>query len=383
LGRIGELAFRSPKAALAHLLPAVDDDRALWVFGGSSGRSYSDNASVVHRYVNSARPDVTGLWVIDADSPDVPSVAGTERPLDRNSLHAHRVARSADVILFSHGVHDVPGMLWSNEAIRVRLGHGLTAFGRTRGRMPRSTQRMTRAVDLAPVASTMEQDHKVQWGFPREKLPITGLPRWDEMLTKRRARGTVVRPHVLYAPTSRPWHSSSDAQPDGALRPIFDFLTSARLRRALEAGDFALSVYFHQITRYRFGTFDWVPPGVTLVTEEASLPGIIASTDLVISDYSSILWDALYIDVPTIFYQFDRAEHERNRGSYIDLGQRLFGPIAQTPREMLDALAEASVDGFRLERWSTDRDAWQERAFAFRDANNAARVTEAIDALRQ
>jgi hypothetical protein len=249
LGRIGSPWSRGAKSVLAHLLPVAKETRPLWVSGGASGRSYSDNASVVHKHVSETRPDVDARWVIDADSPDASRVQGPGHTVERGSLAAHRLARSADVILFSHGVHDVPGLLWNNDAIRVRVGHGVTAFGRTRGRMPRSTARMTRAVDLAPVASEMEQDHKVQWGFPREKLPITGLPRWDEMVACRRDRSSPERSQVLYAPTSRPWHSASDARPDGALQPIFEFLSSPTLRRALEAGEFDLSVYFHQITR--------------------------------------------------------------------------------------------------------------------------------------
>jgi CDP-glycerol glycerophosphotransferase (TagB/SpsB family) len=283
--------------------------------------------------------------------------------------------------VFSHGVHDVPGMMLADDAVRVRLGHGLTAFGKTRGRMPRSTRRMTRAVDLAPVASLMEQDHKADWGFPREKLPITGLPRWDDMVAYRRARPTRQRPLVLYAPTSRPWHTDADATPEGALEPVYKFLRSPRLAEMLAAGAFDLGVYFHQNTRYRFGTFDWLPPGVELITEEHRLPELIANSSLVVSDYSSILWDALYVDVPVAFFQFDRAEHERLRGSYLDLRQRLFGPSVDTADAMLDTLEAAVDDGFQLDGWGEDRERWQARAFAYRDADNSARVVERIAAM--
>jgi CDP-glycerol glycerophosphotransferase len=380
-GRVGNPVRRGLKSTVARVLTTPTQTGPLWVFGGSSGRSYSDNSSVLHRHTIETRPDVEALWVMDADSKDRNLARSVGRVVDRNSLDAHRIARGADVIVFSHGIHDVPGMMGCSNALRVRLGHGLTAFGRTKGRLPRSTQRMTQAVDLAPVASKMEQDHKVDWGFPRSKLPITGLPRWDAMLAARASTGQVgQRPQVLYTPTSRPWHRPEDASPSGGLRPIHQLLTSPRLRSLLMDGAFDLNVYFHQITRHRFGTFDWLPDRVTILEDEAELPRRIAEASLVVSDYSSILWDALYLDIPVIFFQFDRKEHEERRGSYLDLNAPLFGPNLDESSEVVDALEIAVSDGFELVPWRSDRSRWQRRAFAFRDARNSERVIETIEA---
>ena len=379
VGRVAQAATRSAKIASAWAKPRFRSERPLWLFGGASGRSYSDNSRITHQQVLRSRKDVMPFWVIDEDSSDLPTVAAAGPYVIRGSAWAHQLARSAQVIVFSHGVQDVPGMMWNHDAVRVRLGHGLTAFGKTKGKTPRSIKRMTKAIALAPVASVMEQDHKVAWGFPREKLPITGLPRWDAMLVEQAAVPPRERPLVFYAPTSRPWHTAKDASPTRALKPIYDLLSSPRLRSMLDAGYFELAVYFHQITRYRFGTFDWLPAGVRLVEQEAVLPSLIASASMVISDYSSILWDALYLDTPVMFFQFDRSEHESNRGSYIDLQSRLFGPNVATSEQVLDEIDLAIDDGFQMLDWKDDREAWQQRAFAFRDANNAQRVIMAVD----
>ena len=375
----GRSLLRGPLTGLATVLPSVNGDRPHWLFGGASGRSYSDNASVVHAKACATLVDVGPIWVIDRDSPDRRVVEEAGPIASRNTLHAHRLARSAEAIFFSHGVHDVPGLMWSPRPLKVRLGHGLTAFGRTRGRTPRSVKRMTDAIDLAPVASRMEQDHKAEWGFPRSKLPITGLARWDAMLNAR-TDGSAQRnrPLILYAPTSRPWHSDADVSPTGAFGPVYDFLQSDGLRSLLDAGAFDLAVYFHQITRYRFGSLDWLPEGAYPATSEASLPNLIAGASLVISDYSSILWDALYLDTPVCFFQFDREAHERERGSYIDLSTRLFGPNVGTVSELITEIEAAASDGFQMLPWVEDRQRWQERAFEFRGPGNAERVLDVV-----
>ncbi|MCC5947016.1 MAG: CDP-glycerol glycerophosphotransferase family protein [Nitriliruptoraceae bacterium] len=379
LARAVQVAARGTRIAAAHLLPHITEGLPLWVFGGASGRSYSDNARVTHERVIAEHPSVRPVWVIDPDAPDRRLVEPHGAIAERGSLEAHRIARSAQVIVFSHGIQDVPGLMTSNSALRVRLGHGLTAFGKTKGRTPRSVARMTNAIGLAPVASEMERAHKADWGFAHHQLPITGLARWDAMLAERDRAPARERPLVFYAPTSRPWHTEADASPEGALEPLHDLLRSPRLRAHLESGTFELAVYFHQITRYRFGSFDWLPDGVRVIDEEAILPHLIATASVVISDYSSILWDALYLDTPVILFQFDRAEHVGRRGSYLDLEQPLFGPNADTADQVLDAIDEAVDDGFRLTSWAGQREAWQERAFAYRDANNAVRIIAAIE----
>ena len=39
---------------------------------------------------------------------------------------------------------------------------------------------------------------------------------------------------------------------------------------------------------------------------------------MLITDYSSVCWDVLYQDKPTLFYQFDLDKYNEAHGSYID-----------------------------------------------------------------
>lgn len=380
LGRYEQAIQRIARTGVSQLLPSGRSDGASWLFGAASGRSYSDNSSVLHRYVLAHRPGIEAIWTIDSNSPDREIVERLGRVVPRDSLDAHRLARQADVIVFSHGIHDVPGQLCNRRALRVRLGHGLTAFGARKDTSSWRSRRHTAAIDIAPVASRMEQDHKAKWGFSREQLPITGLPRWDELVRQRdSSRTDRGRPLVLYAPTSRPWHTSGDASSGGEMAPMAEFLRSHRLREMLDVGALDLVIYLHQNTRHKFGTLDWLPDGVVLASSEAEIPRLIAQSSLLISDYSSVLWDALYVDIPVIFFQFDRDAHERNRGSYIDLRSHLFGPNVDCAEDLLDVLQGAVNGDWCLSGWADERAHWQRRAFAYRDANNAERVLDVIE----
>lgn len=46
---------------------------------------------------------------------------------------------------------------------------------------------------------------------------------------------------------------------------------------------------------------------------------------MLITDYSSVCWDVLYQDKPSLFYQFDIDKYNEAHGSYIDMDTELFG----------------------------------------------------------
>jgi CDP-glycerol glycerophosphotransferase len=379
-GRYAAAAARSARSlyasALVHVAP---QEERPWIFGGASGRSYSDNSSVLHAATRHRHPEIPSYWVIDRDSRDLAIVEGIGPVAERGTLLAHRLTAGAEVIVFSHGVHDVPGMFWNSRSLRVRLPHGFTALKRKSTARFSGMRRLTRAIDLSPVASKMEQDFRADWGFDRGKLPITGMPRWDLMLQERSRRApTHDRPLVLYAPTWRPWHRPAQASLTADLRPLMEFLGAERLHRLLRERGFDLALYVHQITRYHLGERALDVPGISVITDERELARTIANSSLLVTDYSSIAWDALYLDIPTIFFHHDLALYEREIGSYVDLRQRLFGPQVFEASPLLDLVEAGCADGFAYPAWQEDRARWQELAFAHRDGNNVTRVLGAI-----
>ena len=69
---------------------------------------------------------------------------------------------------------------------------------------------------------------------------------------------------------------------------------------------------------------------------------------MLITDYSSVCWDILYQDKPSLFYQFDIEKYNEAHGSYIDMETELFGDRAATQEQLLDYLEEAVQNDFHL-----------------------------------
>ena len=95
---------------------------------------------------------------------------------------------------------------------------------------------------------------------------------------------------------------------------------------------------------------------------------------MLITDYSSVCWDMLYQNKPTLFYQFDLDQYEAH-GSYIDMRKDLFGDRAETSAELFDYIEEAAEHDFALKPvYARQRSEY----FQFKDQQHSRQICVAI-----
>ena len=69
---------------------------------------------------------------------------------------------------------------------------------------------------------------------------------------------------------------------------------------------------------------------------EASTGDLLCCADVLLTDYSSVLFDACLLGVPTVFYCPDKASYERS--FYLDFDRDLPGPVCESPADVLPLL---------------------------------------------
>jgi CDP-glycerol glycerophosphotransferase (TagB/SpsB family) len=382
--RVKREAMRRGRLAAAFALNALPAprQRGAWLFGAAVGRAYLDNSAALHQHVARERPDIEAFWVIDRDSPDVLRARESGRVMFADALGTWACALAARVHVVSHGVHDVPtcASRLSRQALKVRLGHGLTALKRTKPRAFHTNASANAIFDLVPVASEFEKANKRAWDIEERALVVTGLPRFDPLLRRERDRPRGGRRRILYMPTWRDWVPQTlGREIDGFAKTIGALLTSPSLTQLLEKHDAALDVSLHRILRAYVTTLrqDVTSPRIVLLDPDRDAQDAIVACDLLLTDYSSVTWDALYIDKPVIFFPFDLDRYEAHRGAYFDLRNDLPGPSAPTFERLLELLDDTLSGDLALDQRAR---AWQTRAFAFRDDRNCERVLAAIEA---
>lgn len=125
-----------------------------------------------------------------------------------------------------------------------------------------------------------------------------GLPRWDALYRKPHNKKNIF---VFFT-----WRTSIEGHPDSHKiysDRIFDFLCDERLNKLLSDNNINLNIAMHHAMLRNNGTID-VPKNVNIISTD-KISDAIKESDLCITDYSSIIFDFMYLDIPVIFYRFD------------------------------------------------------------------------------
>jgi CDP-ribitol ribitolphosphotransferase len=211
------------------------------------------------------------------------------------------------------------------------------------------------------------------FGQPVETISAAfGIPRTDALLPspRRDADERAVRERlglrdgrttILYAPTFR------GADLKGAAAP--ELLDIAALHRAL-GGEYRLIVRLHPFVKSAMRIPPEVGDFVVDASAEPDANEVMLAGDILVSDYSSIIFEYALLNRPMAFLAPDLAAYERERGFFFDYRTGVPGPVLEETEQLarwiqakqfdlqrVRAFAAASfdvMDGRATERFVSD-----------------------------
>ena len=104
---------------------------------------------------------------------------------------------------------------------------------------------------------------------------------------------------------------------------------------------------------------------------EKPLNDIMMRASMLVTDYSSVCWDMLYMDRPVVFYQFDVDTYLQAHGAYIDLRNDLPSPRVEDGDALLNEIETYIQNGFVIQ------DEYEKQIgkfFTYRDKKNCERT---------
>lgn len=184
------------------------------------------------------------------------------------------------------------------------------------------------------------QGRVLECGNPRNDL--LAAPDRDERAAEVRRRLGVAEDVtlVLYAPTFRDYDRKN-----ASLR-----LDLAEARRVLGAGHEFL------VRAHPMQAMPNVPAGLGLdVTTYPDVTELLLVTDVLVTDYSSIMFDFVATGRPVLFLTHDLQRYSSKRGLYLDLAAEAPGPLLATGAEVVEAIGTidrvAAAHAGRYERF--------------------------------
>ena len=228
-----------------------------------------------------------------------------------------------------------------------------------------------------------------------DRVWMTGLPRNDFLVQEFKGLPSYLQKQisgvralkngrrlVVYAPTYRQTAAVADAA-------CYQFTADeiARLREVLRKHDAVFGFRMHYFRNSgslfnmeKYIDNEWIVDlGHAVVPEVAC---VIREADLVITDYSSVYVDALYLDKPILGFAYDLDQYLKNQdGLLYDMDVAFPGPVVQDFSSLLGEV-DRGLSGRQLTGSDPYRIA-QKIFFEYRDGRNAERVVARVKAAIQ
>ncbi len=208
---------------------------------------------------------------------------------------------------------------------------------------------------------------------PARFVSRLGIPRTDLFFNaeaverasagiRRRYRLPAGRTIILYAPTFR-----GDRVTHARHR---DDLDLHAMQRAL-GDDHLLLVRYHPFVRARTRIGPELATFVVDVSDHPDINELMLVSDLLVTDYSSAIFEFSLLERPMVFFATDHDAYERERGFYFNYRSGVPGPIAETTTALSTIIR---TDEFDLERVR----AFRRASFEIADGHASARIVDEI-----
>ena len=180
------------------------------------------------------------------------------------------------------------------------------------------------------------------WQMNPSVFHMTGLPRNDDLATvtedeirciKNRLGIPLSKKVILYAPTFREFSRAEDGR--NALGIPIDF---SKWEAALGTKYVLLVTAHYEVAKL----LDELPKNDFVINafQYPVLNDLIKVSDILISDYSSIVFDYSILERPIFCYGYDYDSYSRERGLYADLDQLFSHGVLRTEDALLKAILE-------------------------------------------
>ncbi|MGN6251187.1 MAG: bifunctional glycosyltransferase/CDP-glycerol:glycerophosphate glycerophosphotransferase [Marmoricola sp.] len=357
-----------------------------------------DSGEILFRWLREHQPQVNAWFVLEKGTEDWKRLARSghrDRLVAHDSLQWRLLMANAAHLISSHADDAVLAPAAILEFTRPSWQTTFLQHGVIKDDL--SVWLNAKPIDTFVTSTVAErasivEDH-TPYVFTTREVVLTGLPRFDRLSAAAAAVRPEDRDLILVAPTWR----------QGLLPPT----TPGTQQRELSAGALAGSEFLRQWSEYlgspelraaagrhgvRVGFMPHpnlqpllahleLPDHVQRLTYTGDVQSVFARARALVTDFSSVAFNAAWLDRPVVYFQFDEdtvlGGGHVGRGGYFDYRRDGFGPVTTTASDAVRATVEA------LDHGPTPSAPYAERivaTFPDREGSCCARVFDAIRA---
>ncbi|MER7056189.1 CDP-glycerol glycerophosphotransferase family protein [Streptomyces sp. NPDC000351] len=363
-------------------------DPGLAVYSAFSHRGVLGDPAAIHRKAREIAPHLRGVWVVRDEeyAADTAALPPDTEHVILGSAAWRRVTERATFLVnnvnWPGAVAKRPGSVHIHTHQGTPLKYmGADLLGRPGARHGLDVPQMLRRADRWDYSLVASRYAERVWerAYPCHFTSVrTGSPRNDVLVGAGPKDGRRVRERlgvpdghtvVLYAPTRRDYRRGGHVERIDLARLAADLgdghTLVVRLHPSLATGP-ARGMGLSELHRR----------GVLVdATGEPHVEELMLASDLLITDYSALMFDYVLLDRPIVIHADDWAAYAASRGAYFDITADAPGHVSRSYRELAWLLASGA---WRDEEAARLRSAFRARFCEYDDGRAAERVVRTL-----
>lgn len=228
------------------------------------------------------------------------------------------------------------------------------------------------------ITSTLDETEFItnNFGYPHGTVVCTGLPRFDALHDNITNNN-----QIIIMPTWRYWFNLKSKQNNETDKEFSDseyylkwmeLLQSDEIKNLKSQGVIFYFYLHRNLQRFRH-YFERLDDVIVASWEDYDIQFLLKSSVAMITDYSSVFFDMVYMKKPIIFYQFDEKRYRKFQyeKGYFDYSSNPFAKCCYTSSEVTRELKQLFSKGFSVDNLYL---AEHKRLFKHYDTNNCERI---------
>jgi len=326
-----------------------DIDDNLIVLGAYSGRLFIDNPKYLYEFLNKKTKKQV-FWI----AKNIEIISELKKKgfnvVPFYNINTIKLLRRAKYIFSSHGRMDIPPIRFSSPTTFILTWHGTPikainlnlektyAYSKW-NQIFKLKLEFNEYVDYLLTPTKSKEEHIIltkAFKIPLSKVLDSGYPRNDILFVKndevkqnlkhKFEIANHIRRIILYAPTYRNDFVFRFPLNELELRSLNDLLKETNTIFILKGHIFDDNIDVNKYDHFQ------------LIKKEADIQELLLISDILVTDYSSMIFDYLLTNRPILLFAYDLEEYVKERGMYYNFEEIAPGPILYNGKELIDAI---------------------------------------------
>ncbi len=343
-------------------------DKDYWVIM-ERGVEARDNAYFFYKYMKDNHPDKKVYYIIDKKSADYHKVK--EDAVQFNSLKFLFLAFTCEKIISTHYNDIVSNLYRFKKCMGLYKKYCFLQHGITHNFTPFV------CADESPMqifvcGAKPEYEYILNnYGHSADVVKYTGFARFDNL------HDICVKRQIVVMPTWRKNYNGEFKESD-YFKNWNEFLQDKKLAEFLEETDITLFFYPHFEVQKYLQLFGVKSKNIVMASlSDYDVQTLLKESALLITDYSSVVFDFAYMKKPVIYFQFDKEDFFKSHyeKGYFDYESMGFGKVLTGVSDLVDETVRIAKNDFAIDSHYLKR---TEAFFPLYDTKNCERIYNEI-----